>query len=87
MAKPVKMMILDTCPHCRRAFVLMDELKDRHPEYAAVDIEVIEETKEPEKTDGYDYYYVPTFFVGEVKVHEGIPTEVTVEQVFIEALK
>ncbi|WP_066645408.1 glutaredoxin family protein [Christensenella timonensis] len=87
MSRHVKMMMLDTCPHCKRAFELMDELKKEHPEYNQVDIETIEERREPEKTKGYDYWYVPCFFVDGVKVHEGVPSKEKIEQVFIEALK
>ena len=32
---------------------------------------MIEESEQPEAADRYDYYYVPTFYVGDVKVHEG----------------
>ncbi|MEA4853170.1 MAG: thioredoxin family protein [Christensenella sp.] len=87
MPKPVKAMILDTCPHCKRAFQLIAALQKEHPEYKTVSIETIEESKEPRKTEGYDYWYVPTFFVGDVKVHEGVPSKEKIEQVFIEALK
>ena len=87
MARHVKMMVLDGCPHCRHAFELMDELKKEHPEYNQVDVEVIEENREAGKTQGYDYWYVPTLFVDDVKVHEGVPTKDKVERVFTEALK
>ena len=87
MAKQVKMMILDTCPYCKQAFRMMDELKAKNPAYRNVDIDVIEENREPEKTEGYDYWYVPTFFVGPKKVMEGVPTLEKVEEVFREALK
>jgi len=86
MARQVKMMMLDTCPYCRRAFAMMDELRTRHPEYNTVEIEIIEETREPQKTAGYDYYYVPAFFVDGAKVLEGLPTEANIEQVFLHAL-
>lgn len=87
MSKPVKMMMLDTCPYCKKAFQMMDELKTLHPEYKNVDIDVIEENKEPERTEGYDYWYVPTFFVGSEKVLEGVPTIDKVKQVFEKALQ
>lgn len=87
MSKHVKMMMLETCPYCKQAFKMIDELKQKHPEYQKVEIETIEERKEEEKTKGYDYWYVPTFFVDDVKIHEGVPTMEKVEQVFIEALK
>ena len=87
MSKPVKMMILETCPYCKQAFQMMDELKAKHPEYKNVDIDIIEESKEPEKIEGYNYWFVPTFFVGGQKILEGIPTIDHVEKVFQEALK
>lgn len=87
MAKAVKMMVLDGCPHCRNAFRMLDELKQEHPEYQSVNIEVIEEQREEEKTKGYDYWYVPTFFVNEVKMHEGVPTKDKVEAVLKEAIR
>lgn len=87
MAKAVKMMVLDGCPHCRNAFRMMEELKKEHSEYQSVDIEVIEEQREEEKTRGYDYWYVPTFFVDDVKIHEGVPTKDKVEAVFKAALQ
>ncbi len=39
----------------------MNELMNRRPEYREVKIEVIEELKEPEKAEAYDYWYVPRF--------------------------
>lgn len=86
MPKPVKMMVLDSCPYCQQAFQMMEELRQAHPEYRTVEIEVIEENREPEKIEGYEYWYVPTFFVDGVKVHEGVPTMEKVEHVFQEAL-
>ncbi|MBC8570350.1 glutaredoxin family protein [Zongyangia hominis] len=84
--KKVKMMILDSCPYCHQAFAMMERLCAEHEEYREVDVEVIEESKEPEKIKGYHYWYVPTFFVGEEKVHEGVPTEEKVEAVYRAAL-
>lgn len=86
MSKHVTMMMLDTCPHCREAFRIMDALRQKYPEFTSVELEVVEESREPEKTIGYDYWYVPTFFVDGVKVHEGVPSMTAVERVFREAL-
>ncbi len=85
--KPVKMMILASCPHCRRALRMMDQLKADHPEYEKVQVEIIEEDLHPEIADRLDYYYVPTFYVGEEKVHEGVPSMEAVEEVFEKALE
>lgn len=84
--KEVKMMVLDTCPYCKQAFKMMEQLRKSHPEYADVKIDVIEEQREPEKTEGYDYWYVPTFFVGGKKIMEGVPTLEKVDEMFREAL-
>ncbi len=34
-------------------------------------IETIEESEQPDVAERFDYYYVPTFYVGGEKVHEG----------------
>lgn len=84
--KHVKMMVLDGCPHCKRAFSLMQELCEEHPEYRDVEVEVIEENREEEKTRGYDYWYVPTYFVGAEKLHEGVPSKEKIDAVYKAAL-
>lgn len=86
MSKHIKMMMLPLCPHCKKAFALIEELCNEHKEYRDVQIEVIDEEKEEEKTKGYDYWYVPTFFVDDVKIHEGILTKEKMEEVFKAAL-
>ena len=86
MAKKVQMMILKSCPHCVRAFEMMDELAAKNEEYKAVEFEVIEEDVFPEIADALDYYYVPTYFVDGQKIHEGVPTFEKVDAVFKAAL-
>lgn len=87
MSKQVRMMIQDTCPYCKKAFEMMDELREENPEYKSVEVEVIEETRRPELADSLDYWYVPTFFVDGKKMLEGVPTKEKVRSVFREALK
>lgn len=86
MAKQVRMMILENCPHCRRAFQLMEELVKAHPEYAAVAVEVVDEEKNPALADSLDYWYVPTFFVDGEKIMEGVPSAALIEKVYQRAL-
>ncbi|WP_299221042.1 thioredoxin family protein [uncultured Alistipes sp.] len=69
--KPVKLFYLRNCPYCKKALRYIDEAKAAHPELAAVAVETIEESELPDVADSYDYYYVPTFYVGDEKVHEG----------------
>ena len=56
---------------------LSEELQRQEP-YSRIEIRMIDELAEPEVADRYDYYYVPTFYVGDKKVHEGgiMPDEV-----------
>lgn len=69
--KPVKLFYLKNCPFCKKALRYIEEARAAHPELAAVEIEMIEESEQPEVADRFDYYYVPTFYVGGEKVHEG----------------
>ena len=84
--KHVKMMYLKNCPYCRQAFAMVEELKKTHPEYQNIVIETIEENDEEEKTKGYDYWYVPTYFVNDEKLHEGVPTKERIEAVLKAAI-
>jgi glutaredoxin len=85
--KEVKMFLMETCPHCKKALSLMEEICAEHPEYKAVEIKKTDETKEPDYAAKFDYYYVPTFYVGDVKLHEGVPTKEAIEKVYAEALR
>jgi thiol-disulfide isomerase/thioredoxin len=64
------LFIQDTCPFCRRALGYIDELKQLDA-YKSIDIETVNEKVEKERADSYDYYYVPTFYLGDEKLHEG----------------
>lgn len=65
---------------------MIAEIFIRHPEYAKVPFTVIDENINPEIADQYDYYYVPTFFAGNMKIMEGVPTKEAIEKVFAIAL-
>jgi len=64
----IKMFYLKSCPYCKQAFKFLDELKDEFPN---VEMTLIEETEQPEIANAHDYYYVPTFYINDKKVHEG----------------
>lgn len=65
------MFYQEKCPFCKKAFTYIDELKEEYPELKKLEMEAVEETREPELADRYDYYYVPTFYLDGVKEHEG----------------
>ncbi len=69
--KPIKLFYLENCPFCRKALSYIEDTKADYPELEDIEIELIEESQHPEIADQYDYYYVPTFYVGDEKVHEG----------------
>ncbi|MDD4089458.1 MAG: thioredoxin family protein [Tissierellia bacterium] len=85
--KKVKVFYMEGCPHCRKAFRILDELKANNPEYSDIDVEYIDENKDVKAANAHDYYYVPTFFADDVKLHEGVPTEEKIEKVLREAIK
>jgi glutaredoxin len=84
--KKVKIFYLENCPHCRRAFKMLDELQAKNPKYSAVEIECIEESKDVHTANAHDYYLVPTFYVDGVKLHEGVPTMEKIEEVLKKAV-
>lgn len=64
------LFIQPNCPFCKKAFAYIDELK-QEDKYKAIDIEIVDELVEVERADTFDYYYVPTFYQGDKKLHEG----------------
>lgn len=85
--KPVLMFITGWCPYCKQAFSIIEDLKNTNPEYANIEVKIIDEERQPEIAKKYDYYYVPTFYVNEVKIHEGVPSKDIIRRVFEEACK
>lgn len=84
--KQVLYFYMDGCPFCRQADKWMEEALREHPEYAGVEIRKVEERRERAFANGFDYYFVPTFYVDGVKAHEGAATKHIVESVFQKAL-
>lgn len=67
----LKLFYLKNCPFCKRALGYIEQLKEQYPEFRSIDIELIEESENPELADSFDYYYVPTFYFEDKKLHEG----------------
>ena len=66
--KPVTLFYQPRCPFCKKALGYLEELQRQEP-YSRIEIRMIDELAD---------YYVPTFYVGDKKVHEGgiMPDEV-----------
>ncbi|MCL2045971.1 MAG: thioredoxin family protein [Oscillospiraceae bacterium] len=84
--KKVKMFVMATCPYCKAARGWMDELYAQYPAYNNIEVEIIDENLHSDIADQHDYYYVPTYYVDDVKVHEGAASYEIVKGVFDAAL-
>ena len=84
--KPVKLFYLEHCPFCKKAFSYIKNLKLQDT-YKPIEIELVEESEQAELADLFDYYYVPAFYIGDEKVHEGGIFENEVEAIFKKALE
>lgn len=69
--KNLTLFYLANCPHCKKALSLIDEIKTERSDLAPVQITMIEESKDSATAEQYDYYYVPTFYLDDKKLHEG----------------
>lgn len=83
--KTVIMFITSWCPYCKQAFSFMEEVKKENPKYEDIEVKIVDEEREPDISKQYDYYYVPTYYVDGVKIHEGVPSKDIVRKVFEEA--
>ena len=82
----MKMFILPTCPHCNNARRWIDELKSENEAYNSIEIELINEEKDVDLANSYDYYYVPSIFDGTKKLHEGVASKEGLKNIFDEYL-
>jgi len=85
--KKVTMFMQKYCPYCQEAFRLIEKLYASDSRYCAIPFEKIDENRHPLLARKYDYYYVPTFYVGDRKEHEGPVNYAAVKCVFDAALK
>jgi len=84
--KNILLFILRECPHCKRALTYINELQAENPEYRTIDMKIIDEKEEKALADSYDYYYVPTFYIDDIKIKEGVLTKEDIRDVFNKAL-
>ena len=85
--KKITMFTMASCPYCQRARKWMDEILESDAKYKEIPLTVIDETEEPGLAAKFDYYYVPTYYIGDKKVHEGAASFEIVKKVFDGALE
>lgn len=71
--KKLTMIEMEGCPYCANAHRAMETL--RAEGYEAVQVDFIDENKEPAKTEPFagQYYYVPSIFMDGEKLYEAQP--------------
>ncbi len=70
--KNLQIFYQKSCPHCKKAFKFIDELQEENDLYRLIKPRLIEETLEVDYAAMFDYFLVPTFYIDEKKVHEGV---------------
>lgn len=73
--KKITFFYLENCPYCKNARKAMDELKQENADYGKIEMDWIDEDKQPDLAKAYNYYYVPTMFIGAEKLYEAHPDE------------
>lgn len=68
------LFFLPNCPYCRSALALWEKLKSEE-RYKSIELELHDEKKEADLANSLDYYYVPCFYHGQKKLHEGAINE------------
>ena len=71
--KKLTMIEMEGCPYCANAHRAIETL--RAEGYEAVQVDFIDENKEPAKTEPFagQYYYVPSIFMDGEKLYEAQP--------------
>ena len=70
MAKEILLFSRDDCGYCAKAHKAIAELKAENPAYGTLSLREVEETREPEFIEKFDYYAVPTLYMDGVKKFE-----------------
>lgn len=80
--KKIELFILRNCPFCIQALNWQEKILNENPKYKDIPIEIIDENEEYERANSFNYYYVPSYYVDGIKVHEGVATREKIENVF-----
>lgn len=83
----VVMFYLKNCPYCKRADMYIQQLCWENPKYKQIEIARIDEKENPLHAAKYDYFYVPCFYINEVKQFEGAASKEDVKAVLDKALE
>ena len=79
------MLILQTCPYCQAALRWMNTLIVENDKYRELTIDIVDERARPGYASKFSYNYVPTYYIGDEKVHEGAASLEIVRKVLEQA--
>ena len=73
--KTLTMIEMQGCPYCANAHRAINALRAEGGAYADVSVELIDENREPARTQPFagQYYYVPSLFLDGEKLYEAQP--------------
>ena len=77
---------MSNCPYCQKAIKIQNQLLTQE-RYKNIKIEMVDETVHPDIADRYNYFYVPTYYVDDIKIHEGAADENDIREVFESTLR
>ena len=73
--KELTVFYLETCPYCKNARKALAQLMEENDRYKSTPVKWVEESRNAELADHYDYYRVPSIFCGEEKLYEASPSQ------------
>ena len=87
MSQPIEctVFVLRFCPYCKRAKKIIEELLQLE-KYQHIQIKYVDEKKEKDFANQFDYYLVPSFYHDQQKLHEGAVTKEQVIAIFDQLL-
>ena len=85
--KELTYFYLPGCPFCKQASAWMEELIKENPDYEKIPVQRVDERQNRALADQYDYWLVPSFFIGDEKLHEGAATKDIIKKVLDKALE
>lgn len=71
--KEIELFYLPNCPYCKNARKAIDELLTENAGFRDIRILWIDESRETEKAESLDYWYVPSIFYDGKKLYEAQP--------------
>ena len=75
--KDILLFYLPGCPHCKLALRFQEELLAERPEWRDIPVKMVDESREAALAGAYDYYYVPTYYVGGKRSTRATPRSAT----------